>query len=108
MKHVRSTFKNLADKPTSKKYLVCPTSRWEDNIRIDLKEIGVTTRNWIGKIQNKNYWTEALNLRVPSVMELIILILRLSVSFGHLNSSNIFFLAYMLVIVIAILTQMGF
>ena len=27
--------------------------RWEDNIRINLKEISVNTRNWIYSAQNK-------------------------------------------------------
>ena len=34
-------------KPTGKRYLERPRHRWEDNIRKDLKEIGVNTRNWI-------------------------------------------------------------
>ena len=46
-----------------------PRRRWEDNIRIDLKEIGINTRNWVDSAQNRNYWralvNAALNLRVP-------------------------------------------
>ena len=27
---------------------------WEDNVRIDLKEIGVSTRNWIDSAQDRD------------------------------------------------------
>ena len=43
--------------------------RWEDNIRMDLKEIGINTRNCVGSTQDRDYWralvNTALNLRVP-------------------------------------------
>ena len=32
---------------TGKRHLGMHECRWEDNIRKDLKEIGVNTRNWI-------------------------------------------------------------
>ena len=44
------------------------TYRKEDNIRIDLKEIGINIRNWVDSAQDSDYWrvlvNEALNLRV--------------------------------------------
>jgi hypothetical protein len=42
-------------KPTGKRSLGKPRRRWEDNIRMDLKEIGVNTRNWIGSAQDTDY-----------------------------------------------------
>jgi hypothetical protein len=36
----RSAFKILTVKPTGKRPLRRPRRRWEDNIRMDLKEIG--------------------------------------------------------------------
>ena len=49
-----------------------PRSRWEDNIRIYPKEIGVNTRNCIESAQDRNFWrvlgNAALNLWVPYVM----------------------------------------
>ena len=43
--------------------------RWEDNIRMDLKEIVINTRNWVDSAQDRGYWralgNAALNLRVP-------------------------------------------
>ena len=43
MKEGRSAFKILAGKPTGKRPLGRPRRRWEDNIRINLKEIGINT-----------------------------------------------------------------
>ena len=46
-----------------------PRRRWEDNIRMDLKEIGRNAGNWIVSAQDRDYWralvNAALNLRVP-------------------------------------------
>ena len=46
-----------------------PRRRWEDNIRMDLKEIGINTRNWVDSAPDRDYWRSlvntALNLRVP-------------------------------------------
>ena len=56
-------------KPTGKRPLGRPRRRWEDNIRIDFKEIGINTRNWVDSAQDRNYRralvNAALNLRVP-------------------------------------------
>ena len=45
-----------------------PRRRWEDNIRMDLEEIGVNTGSWVDSAQDRNYWralvNAALNLRV--------------------------------------------
>ena len=45
MEESRSAFKMLTGKPTGKRSLGRPRRRWEDNIRMDLKEIGINTRN---------------------------------------------------------------
>jgi hypothetical protein len=53
---------------TGKRPLGRPRHRWEDNIRMDLKEIGINTRNWVDSAQDRDYWRTlvkaALNLRV--------------------------------------------
>ena len=60
--------KILTGKPTGKRPLGRPRHRWEDNIRTDLKEVGINTRNWVDSAQDRNYWralvNAALNLRV--------------------------------------------
>ena len=54
---------------TGKRPLGRPRRRWEDNIRMDLEEIGINAGNWVDSAQDRNYWralvNAALNLRVP-------------------------------------------
>ena len=55
MKEDRSAFKILAGIPAEKRPLGRPRRRMEDNIRMDLKEIGINTRNWIDSTQDRGY-----------------------------------------------------
>ena len=54
---------------TGKSRLIRPKLRWEDNIRMDIKEIGINTRDWVDLAQDRDYWralvNAALNLWVP-------------------------------------------
>ena len=65
----RSAFKILTRKAAGKSPLGRPWRRWEDNIRMDLKEIGINKRNWVDLAHDRDYWralvNAALNLRVP-------------------------------------------
>jgi hypothetical protein len=49
--------------------------RWENNIKMDLKEIGVNVRSWINSSQDRDYWraivNAALNLQVTYAIELV-------------------------------------
>ena len=69
MEEGRSAFKILTGKPTGKRPLGRPRCRWEDNIRMDIEEIGINSGNWVDSAQDKDYWrallNAALNLRVP-------------------------------------------
>ena len=69
MEESRSAFKMLTGKPTGKRPLVRPRRRWEDNIRMNLEEIGINAGNWVDSAQNRDHWralvNAALNLRVP-------------------------------------------
>ena len=47
MEEGRTTFKILTGKPTGKRPLGRPRHRWEDNIRMDLEEIGINAGNWV-------------------------------------------------------------
>ena len=46
-----------------------PRRRWEDNIRMDLKDIGIIAGNLVGSARDRVYWralvNAALNLQVP-------------------------------------------
>ena len=56
MQEDRSAFKILTGTPTGNRPLERPRCRWEDDIRMDLKEIGNNTRNWIDSAQEREYW----------------------------------------------------
>ena len=47
----RNTFKILTSKPTGKR-LLRPRHRWEDNIRMNLEEIGINAGNWVDSAQD--------------------------------------------------------
>ena len=55
MEEDRSAFKILTDKPTGKRHLERPRRRWEDNIRMDLEEIGINTRSLVDWAQGRDY-----------------------------------------------------
>jgi hypothetical protein len=46
-----------------------PRRRWEDNIKMDLREIGIGGTNWIQLAQDRVQWqacvNTVMNLRVP-------------------------------------------
>ena len=69
MEEGRSAFKILTGKPTGNRSFGRPRPRWEDNIKMDLGEIGINAGNWVDSAQDTNYWrtlvNAALNLRVP-------------------------------------------
>ena len=56
-------------KPTGRRRSERPRRRLENNMTMDLKEIGINTRNWVDLAQDRDYWKAvvyaALNLRVP-------------------------------------------
>ena len=56
MEGSRSDFKILTGKPTRKRHLGRPRLRWENSIRMDFKEIGVSTRNWVVSAPDWDYW----------------------------------------------------
>ena len=69
MEEGRSAFKILTGKPTGKRYFGRPRRRWEDNIRMDLEEIGIDAGNLVASAQDRDYWRDlvnaALNLWFP-------------------------------------------
>jgi len=59
----------LVGSPESKRPLRRPRHRWEDNIKMDLREIGIGMVNWIHLAQDRVQWRAFVNkvmkLRVP-------------------------------------------
>ena len=65
----RGVYRVLVGKPEGKRPLGRPRHRWEDNIRMDLQEVGLGYENWIGLAQDTDRWRALVsavrNLRVP-------------------------------------------
>ena len=61
MREDRSAFEILTGKPTGKRHLGRSRRRWEYNIRMNIKEIGINTRNWVDFAQDRNYWRALVN-----------------------------------------------
>jgi hypothetical protein len=65
----RGIYRVLVERPEGKRPLRIPRRRWEDNIKLDLREIGIDGANWIRLAQDKVQWrafmNTMLNLRVP-------------------------------------------
>ena len=59
----------LVGKPEGKRPLGRPRRRWEDNIKMDLQEVGRGRRDWMELAQDRNGWRSLVgtvrNFRVP-------------------------------------------
>jgi hypothetical protein len=62
-------YRALVRKPEGKRPLGRPRRRWEDNIKMDLREIGIDVSNWIQLVQDRvQLWAfvnTMMNLRIP-------------------------------------------
>jgi hypothetical protein len=65
----RGVYRVLVGKPEGKSSLGRFSRRWEDNIKMDLQEVGCSGMDWIEQAQNRDGWraflTDIVNLRVP-------------------------------------------
>jgi hypothetical protein len=65
----RGVHRVLVGKCEGKRPLGRPRLRWEDNIKIDLQEVGVGCGDWIESAQDRDRWraivSSVKNLRVP-------------------------------------------
>jgi hypothetical protein len=64
----RKVFKVLMGKPEGKRPLGGPRRRWENGVRMDLREIGLGCVDWIQLAQDTDRWravvSAVMNLRV--------------------------------------------
>ncbi|KAJ4447071.1 hypothetical protein ANN_09060 [Periplaneta americana] len=65
----RNAYRVLVGRPEGKRPLGSSRRRWEDNIKMDLREVGYDDRDWINLAQDRDQWRAyvraAMNLRVP-------------------------------------------
>jgi hypothetical protein len=57
----RKVYKVLVGKPEGKRPLERPRRRWEDGIRMDLREIGLGGVDWIRLAQDRDQWRAVVN-----------------------------------------------
>jgi hypothetical protein len=65
----RGVDRGLMEKPEEQRPLGRHRCRWEDNIKIDLQEVGFGGMDWIGLAQDRDRWREhvnaVMNFQVP-------------------------------------------
>ena len=65
----RGVYGVLVGKPEGRRPLGRPKRRWEDNIRMDLREVGCGCVGWMDLAQDRDRWralvSAVMNLRVP-------------------------------------------
>jgi len=65
----RRIYRDLVGKPEGKRPLGRPRHRWEDNIEMDLQEVGCGGKDWIELAQDRDSWrtlvNALMNLLVP-------------------------------------------
>ncbi|KAJ4431055.1 hypothetical protein ANN_19648 [Periplaneta americana] len=65
----RKAYRVLVGRPEGKRPLRLPRRRWEDNIEMDLREVGYDDTDWINLAQDRDRWRAyvraTMNLRFP-------------------------------------------
>ena len=65
----RGVYRVLVGKPEGKRPLGRPRCRWEDNIKMDLQEVGAFCGDWMELAQDRERWralvSKVMNFRVP-------------------------------------------
>ena len=65
----RNVYRVLVGKPEGKRALGRSRRRWEDNIKMDLQDVGYGDMDWIKLAQDRDRWralvTAVMNLCVP-------------------------------------------
>jgi len=65
----RGVYRVLVRRPLGKRLLGRLRSRWEDNLKMDLREIGIDEANWIlldqDRVQRRDFVKTVMSLRVP-------------------------------------------
>ena len=67
----RGVHRVLVGKPEGKRQLTRPRRRWEDNIKMDLPEVGGGCGDWMDLVQDRESWwalmSTVMNFRVTKM-----------------------------------------
>ena len=58
MEQSRNICRDLVGRPEGKKPLGRPRRRWEDNIKMDLSEVGCDAGDWIDLTEDRDQWQQ--------------------------------------------------
>jgi hypothetical protein len=65
----RGLYRVMVGRPEGKRPLGRPRRRWEDNIKLDLRETGIDGAKWIRLTRDRVQWracvNTTMNLRIP-------------------------------------------
>jgi hypothetical protein len=61
MEEGKGVYRVFVGMPKGKRPLGRPRHRWEDNIKLDLMEIGINGANWIHLAQDRVWWQDFVN-----------------------------------------------
>jgi hypothetical protein len=71
----KNAYRILVGKPEGRGPLGRPRRRWEDNIKMNFREIGWGRMDWIDLAQDRDQWSALvnteMNLRVPKSLEIL-------------------------------------
>jgi hypothetical protein len=62
MEDERGVYRVLVGMPEGERSLGRPRHRWEDNIKMDLREIGIDGANWVRLPQDRVQWRTFVNM----------------------------------------------
>ena len=69
MEQSTNAYRVLVGNPEGKRPLGRPRRRWQDNIKMDLREVGCDPGDWIDLAEDRDQWLayvmSVINLRVP-------------------------------------------
>ena len=65
----RGVYRVLVGKPEGKRRLERPRRRWEDNIKMELQEVGCGGMDWIELFHDRDRWralvNAVMNIQIP-------------------------------------------
>ena len=67
----KGVYRVLVGKPEGKRPMGRPRRRWEDDIKMDLQDVGGSYEDWMELAQDRERWralvSTVMNLRVPKI-----------------------------------------